>query len=122
MQLYVVRHGQTQANLEHRYLGALDPGLTDTGREQAVNLRMELPSAIDSIVVSPSLTSRVFSGFGKTVALGGVYSDADSIVVRSVPFFGKIPGLKWLFNSTSTVKTQTELVLFLTPRLVDADI
>ena len=69
-----------------------------------------------------SLTSRVFSGFGKTVALGGVYSDADSIVVRSVPFFGQIPGLKWLFNSTSTVKTQTELVLFLTPRLVDADI
>ena len=69
-----------------------------------------------------SLTSRVFSGFGKTVALGGVYSDADSTVVRSVPFFGQIPGLKWLFNSTSTVKTQTELVLFLTPRLVDADI
>ena len=69
-----------------------------------------------------SLTSRVFSGFGKTVALGGVYSDADSIVVRSVPFFGQIPGLKWLFNSTSTVKTQTELVLFLTPRLVDAEI
>ncbi|MFQ6576607.1 hypothetical protein [Pseudomonas sp. UM16] len=69
-----------------------------------------------------SLTSRVFSGFGKTIALGGVYSDADSTVVRSVPFFGQIPGLKWLFNSTSTVKTQTELVLFLTPRLVDAGI
>lgn len=69
-----------------------------------------------------SLTSRVFSGFGNTIALGGVYSDADSTVVRSVPFFGKIPGLKWLFNSTSTVKTQTELVLFLTPRLVDAGI
>ncbi|MBJ9975193.1 hypothetical protein IAE35_24440 [Pseudomonas sp. S75] len=69
-----------------------------------------------------SLTSRVFSGFGKTVALGGVYSDADSTVVRSVPFFGQIPGLKWLFSSKSTVKMQTELVLFLTPRLVDAPI
>lgn len=69
-----------------------------------------------------SLTSRVFSGFGKTVALGGVYSDTDSTVVRSVPFFGQIPGLKWLFNSSSTVKTETELVLFLTPRLVDAPI
>lgn len=69
-----------------------------------------------------SLTSRVFSGFGKTVALGGVYSDADSAVVRSVPFFGQIPGLKWLFSSTSTVKTETELVLFLTPRLVDVEL
>lgn len=66
-----------------------------------------------------SLTSRVFSGFGKTVALGGVYSDVDSEVTRSVPGLGKIPGLKWLFNSTSKVSTQTELILFLTPRLVD---
>ena len=66
-----------------------------------------------------SLTSRVFSGFGQTVALGGVYSDVESTVTKSVPFFGKIPGFKWLFTSKSTVSTSTELVLFLTPRLVD---
>ncbi|MFJ1570930.1 hypothetical protein ACIOAU_04970 [Pseudomonas sp. NPDC088322] len=33
-----------------------------------------------------------------------------------------MPGLKWLFNSTSTVKSETELVLLLTPRLVDTPI
>lgn len=66
-----------------------------------------------------SLTSRVFSRFGQTVALGGVYSDVDTTVTKSVPFLGKIPGFKWLFNSTSTVSTSTELVLFLTPVLVD---
>ena len=66
-----------------------------------------------------SLTSRVFSGFGQTVALGGVYSDVESTVTKSVPFFGKIPGFKWLFTSKSTVSTSTELVLFLTPRLVE---
>lgn len=66
-----------------------------------------------------SLTSRVFSGFGQTVALGGVYSDVDTTVTKSVPFLGKIPGFKWLFTSTSTVSTSTELVLFLTPVLVD---
>ena len=66
-----------------------------------------------------SLTSRVFSGFGQTVALGGVYSDVESTVTKSVPFFGKIPGFKWLFTSKSTVSTSTELVLFLTPRLID---
>ncbi|WP_375140274.1 hypothetical protein [Pseudomonas plecoglossicida] len=36
-----------------------------------------------------SLTSRVLSGFGRTVALGGVYSDTDSTVVRSVPFLDR---------------------------------
>ena len=70
-------------------------------------------------IKTTSLTSRVFSGFGQTVALGGVYSDVDSTVTKSVPFFGKIPGFKWLFTSESTVSTSTELVLFLTPRLVD---
>ena len=70
-------------------------------------------------IKTTSLTSRVFSGFGQTVALGGVYSDVESTVTKSVPFFGKIPGFKWLFTSESTVSTSTELVLFLTPRLVD---
>ena len=70
-------------------------------------------------IKTTSLTSRVFSGFGQTVALGGVYSDVDSTVTKSVPFFGKIPGFKWLFTSKSTVSTSTELVLFLTPRLVN---
>jgi len=65
-----------------------------------------------------SLTSRVFSPFGQTIALGGVYSNVDTTVVRSVPFLGKIPGFKWLFSSSSTVSTSTELVLFLTPVLV----
>ncbi len=58
MRLYVVRHGQTQANAEHRYLGSLDPELTDTGREQAVGLRLELPDSIGGIVVSPLLRAR----------------------------------------------------------------
>lgn len=58
MRLYVVRHGQTLANAEHRYLGSLDPALTDTGREQATALRLELPDSIDGIVVSPLLRAR----------------------------------------------------------------
>ena len=44
--LYAVRHGQTQADLEHLYQGALAAVLTNTGGEQAVNLRMELAPVI----------------------------------------------------------------------------
>ena len=58
MRLYVVRHGQTQANAEHRYLGALDPGLTATGREQAAALRLEWPDSIRRIVTSPLQRAR----------------------------------------------------------------
>lgn len=58
MRLYVVRHGQTQANAEHRYQGSLDPELNETGREQALALRLELPESIGGIVVSPLQRAR----------------------------------------------------------------
>ncbi|MEK2609543.1 hypothetical protein WLF18_10575 [Pseudomonas shirazensis] len=103
------------------------PLVNDTGVLLDVILSKDEPDyskAMNGVppISTTSLTSRVFSGFGQTVALGGVYSDTDTVVVRSVPFLGQIPGLKWLFSSSSTVKTETELVLFLTPRLVDARI
>lgn len=58
MRLYIARHGQTDANAEHRYLGSLNPELNEVGRAQALALRLELPSSIDGIVVSPLLRAR----------------------------------------------------------------
>lgn len=75
MRLYLVRHGQTLANLERRYLGSLDPELTEVGREQAVALRMELPTEIDCIVVSPLKRAR------QTAAIIGYRNDLPLQVV-----------------------------------------
>ena len=74
MRLYLVRHGQTQANAEHRYLGSLDPELTETGREQAAALRLELPQAIDAIVADPTArqVARDYLPFCAIVPLLGV--------------------------------------------------
>ncbi|MFD2645486.1 histidine phosphatase family protein [Pseudomonas japonica] len=55
MHLYVVRHGETWANAEQRYLGSLDPALTETGRQQARALARALPAQFDALVVSPRL-------------------------------------------------------------------
>lgn len=55
MHLYIVRHGETWANAEHRYLGSLDPELTALGRQQAQNLFEKLPASIDVLIVSPRL-------------------------------------------------------------------
>ena len=58
MHLYVIRHGETWANAEHRYLGALDPELTERGREQAASIRQKLPSGIEVLIVSPRLRAQ----------------------------------------------------------------
>lgn len=55
MDLYVVRHGETWANAEQRYLGSLDPSLTERGREQAKALAANMPAELDVLVVSPRL-------------------------------------------------------------------
>ncbi|MDC6378906.1 histidine phosphatase family protein [Pseudomonas graminis] len=55
MHLYIVRHGETWANAEHRYLGSLDPELTALGRLQAHRLCEQLPASPDVLVVSPRL-------------------------------------------------------------------
>lgn len=58
MHLHVVRHGETNANREGRYLGALDIGLNARGQAQANELRVKLPSGIDAVVVSPLLRAQ----------------------------------------------------------------
>lgn len=58
MRLYVARHGQTQANAEQRYLGALDAELNEIGLLQASALALQLPPSIDAIVVSPLRRAR----------------------------------------------------------------
>ncbi|QZP31086.1 histidine phosphatase family protein [Pseudomonas sp. DR48] len=53
MQLYVVRHGETEANAKGRYQGSLDAQLNENGVVQAMVLRTKLPAHIDSVVASP---------------------------------------------------------------------
>lgn len=58
MNLYVVRHGETWANIESRYLGALDPELTERGRKQAQALDAQLPTDLSVLAVSPLLRAQ----------------------------------------------------------------
>ncbi|GAB4459624.1 MAG: hypothetical protein OHK0029_22420 [Armatimonadaceae bacterium] len=55
---------------------------------------------------------------GETVVLGGVIRNSVSATVNKVPLLGDIPLLGNLFRSTETTKSKTELLVFLTPRVV----
>jgi broad specificity phosphatase PhoE len=58
MKILVVRHGETQFNAEHRYLGALDPELNAKGVSQANELHSVLPANLDAVVCSPLRRAR----------------------------------------------------------------
>lgn len=56
---------------------------------------------------------------GGTLILGGVSSAETSETVDKVPFLGDIPILGALFRSKNTTSTDGELLVFITPRILD---
>ena len=55
---------------------------------------------------------------GETVVLGGIIKSSVSTSVNKLPLLGDIPILGKLFQSSSQTKSKTELLVFLTPRVV----
>ncbi|MEI8025099.1 MAG: secretin N-terminal domain-containing protein [Pseudomonadota bacterium] len=56
---------------------------------------------------------------GETAVIGGVYTTRKEEVVKAVPFFSKIPIIGWLFKSTVQEMQKTELIIFVTPTIVN---
>ncbi len=55
---------------------------------------------------------------GGTVVLGGLFQQTETNQVDKVPFLGDIPFLGNLFKSTTKVLNRTELLIFITPRII----
>jgi type IV pilus assembly protein PilQ len=64
------------------------------------------------------LTTQVLVGNGETIVLGGVFRTEDLESVTKVPYLGDIPYVGALFKNTSTSKTKTETLIFITPRIL----
>ena len=56
---------------------------------------------------------------GETIVVGGLIQEAVSATRRSVPILGSIPGLGRLFTATYDRDVRRELVIFLTPRIIE---
>jgi len=55
---------------------------------------------------------------GETAVIGGLISEETGSAERSVPGLGTVPVIGKAFRSRGTLRRRTELVIFLTPRLV----
>ena len=57
---------------------------------------------------------------GETFVIGGLISDSESESVSKVPLLGDIPILGWLFKKRTTSRNRTELLIFVTSKIVKA--
>ncbi|HJU99568.1 MAG TPA: type IV pilus secretin PilQ [Burkholderiaceae bacterium] len=55
---------------------------------------------------------------GGTVVLGGIYQQVERKEVSKVPLLGDVPVLGYLFRTTGRTNDKTELLVFITPKIV----
>ncbi len=95
-------------------------GLVTMRLQQEVSAPQPPPA---NAIQSPSIQKRSVSTQvtvqdGETIALGGIISESRVLSKSRVPLLGDIPGLGLLFGSTSYASTRTELIVLLTPRVI----
>ena len=81
----------------------------------------QVPSAQGGFI--PSIDTRevntqVLVNNGDTVVLGGIYETERGKTVTKVPLLGDIPGLGVFFRNTIEVDDKSELLVFITPKII----
>lgn len=56
---------------------------------------------------------------GQRVILGGLISETDSTQTKKLPLLGSIPLLKYLFSYKKSIKQKREMVIIITPTIID---
>ena len=64
------------------------------------------------------IITQVLVNDGQTVVLGGILDTTKSNSANKVPFFGDIPILGNLFKTTTKINNKTELLIFITPKIL----
>ena len=100
------------------------PQITPDGRVQLdVRINKDRPDFANALEgVPPILTKNVQTEVlvenGGTVVIGGIFEEEDTTAINRVPLLGELPIIGALFRNTERVSTRTELLVFITPRIV----
>ncbi len=95
-----------QTEILREFAGAIDQIAPETGA-RSLNSR--------------SAKSTVLVENGQTAVLGGIYSTDNTEGNRGLPLLRKIPLIGWLFGQDKMTFDKNELLIFLTPRVINKD-
>ena len=65
------------------------------------------------------VNAKILVGDGETVVIGGVFSNSQTKAVDKVPFLGDLPVIGRLFRRDMVQDSKSELLVFLTPRILN---
>ncbi|MDH3631583.1 MAG: type IV pilus secretin PilQ [Gammaproteobacteria bacterium] len=102
-----------QITPDDRVIMDLDVHKDNVGETVAFGAGLSAPS-IDTREVQ----SQLLVDNGQTVVLGGIYETEKTNQVTRVPFFSDLPVVGNLFKSTIEIDDRTELLIFVTPKIL----
>ncbi|MBU1263555.1 MAG: type IV pilus secretin PilQ [Gammaproteobacteria bacterium] len=73
----------------------------------------------DPAIDTKRIKTQVRVNNGETLVLGGIFDGNEDTTVEKVPFLGDVPVFGNLFKTTTKENNKTELIIFLTPRILD---
>ena len=73
----------------------------------------------DPTILKREADTELLVADGHTAVIGGIYTRNHGTSYKKVPFFGDIPILGWLFKSRSDSDRRSEMLIFITPRIVN---
>ncbi|SFO73837.1 type IV pilus assembly protein PilQ [Ectopseudomonas composti] len=81
----------------------------------------DYPNAVLGVppIKKNEVNAKVLVNDGETIVIGGVFSNTRSSAVDKVPFLGDLPYLGRLFRRDVVRDTKSELLVFLTPRIMN---
>jgi len=72
------------------------------------------------VIGTKKISTKIKVDNGETVVIGGIFTQEKSKNNAGVPGLSRIPILGYLFKNKSTVNSKTELLIFLTPKIIDS--
>ena len=104
---------------------AVTPRITPDGRVlMELEIKKDEPDWARAVAGEPPIDKKlvktnVLVANGETAILGGVYEQNDKSVTSKVPLLGDLPIIGNLFKHTQKLNDRTELVVFITPKVLD---
>ncbi|ADL13264.1 type II secretion system protein GspD [Acetohalobium arabaticum] len=117
--------GQTSTNISFRDVGTV---LKITPRINNNQIRMNIKPEVSEVdhwegsypvINTKKVETNIIVKNGETIVIGGLISEKEINQLSKVPLFGDVPIFGELFKSRRTTKEKRELVIFITPRIIE---
>jgi general secretion pathway protein D len=109
---------------------AVTPTINDEGFI-TMKIKPEISSVVDTLVTpsgneipiidTSTAETTVLVKDGSTIVIGGLRSEEEALAQENIPFLGKLPLIGFLFGNKTADSTRTELLVMITPTIVEGN-